>query len=129
MWITTGAGLSGGRGPGLLLTFAPENLYRVPVCEANTENRISLDRKGNSMGATAKDIYGLLDKVDGHARAIMALHTELRSMLAQVQFPKHVEWPCPSCGADCGGERGLALHMQNVHDGPAVPLDEAELAG
>lgn len=81
------------------------------------------------MSVSAKDIYVVLDKVDGLARGIMALHTELRSMLAQVEFPRHVEWPCPRCGADTGGERGLALHLQNVHDGPAVPLDDAELAG
>ena len=82
------------------------------------------------MAVSAKDIYVLLDKSDHHARAMVAIHTELRSLLAQVQFPKADDgFACSSCGNSYQSERALALHRSNVHDGPAVPLEGAEVAG
>lgn len=78
------------------------------------------------MAATLKDIYKLLDSIDKHARAITAQHSELRSMLASLKLPQAAEFPCPVCDTPLAGERALAFHMQNVHDGFPVPLTEAE---
>ncbi len=68
------------------------------------------------MAVTTKDLYALLDKSDHHARSMMAVHTELRSMLAQLHLPDSTsEFVCPKCGADRKGPRGLADHLANVH--------------
>ncbi len=82
------------------------------------------------LAITAKDLYALLDKADEHARAITALHTQLRAMLTKMDFPQaDVEsFRCRSCGNTYATERALALHAQNVHGGPVVPLDPHEEA-
>jgi hypothetical protein len=81
------------------------------------------------MSVSAKDIYTLLDRSDKHARAMVAIHTELRSLLAQVQFPKPDDGFACSCGNSYPTERARALHRANVHGGPAVPLDAVEAKG
>ena len=81
------------------------------------------------MSVTLRDLYKVLDDIDHHARAITRMHTELRAMLATVSIPAKADHPCPECGAALEGERALAFHMQNVHDGPVVPLSKAEVEG
>lgn len=81
------------------------------------------------MGDARRDLYKQLDALDYHARKITALTTQVRSQLAAMSIPApsaNSTFPC-SCGAVFLSARNLALHVQNSHDGPAVPLSEAEL--
>lgn len=80
-------------------------------------------------GATRDDVYKLIGYIESDLRAANAKFTELRSMLAAGAMNQAggQEILCPRCKIAVGGERALAFHIQNVHDGPAVPLDEAEL--
>ncbi len=83
------------------------------------------------MPINAKDIYAILDKIDKHCRAIPALNTELRSMLAQVNFPKPDDaYKCKhGCTSFATAER-LATHLFNVHGEGELPplLPHEELA-
>ena len=78
------------------------------------------------MPVTLKDIYKLMDDADYHARAVTRLNTEIRSLLSTISIPDKPAFPCPSCGLDLHGERALAAHLANVHDGPAVPFTPEE---
>lgn len=81
------------------------------------------------MSVNAKDLYKLLDDIDHHARSIISMQTTLRSMLSQMPLrDTPPEFECPKCGVPRVTERDLAFHMQNVHDGPRVPLTPQEEA-
>lgn len=73
------------------------------------------------------EIFELLRKIRYDATAIQAKVTDALNMLAAMNLPglapKHL---CPSCGIGLPSERALAFHLQNVHDGPAVPLTPEE---
>lgn len=81
------------------------------------------------MAVTLKDIYKILDEIEHHTRSISAKQTTLRSMLAGISIPEKASHECRQCGGAFTGERALAFHMQNVHDGPPVPLSDLEIAG
>lgn len=74
-----------------------------------------------------KDIWKLMDDADHHARAVLRIHTEIRSLLSNISIPEKPEHPCPQCGIALPGERALAFHLYNVHDGPPVPLTDQDL--
>lgn len=76
-----------------------------------------------------KDVYKLLDGIDHHARAVTRLTVELRTVLAGMSItpaPDDQGWTCP-CGSTFKTEYAFALHRQNVHSGPAVPLAPHEI--
>ncbi len=76
------------------------------------------------------EIYEILRKIRYDLTAAQAKLTEAFNMLAQMNLPVRADGPpCPHCGVFTAGERALAYHLQNVHDGPVVSLNEAELAG
>jgi hypothetical protein len=76
------------------------------------------------------ELYKTLDALDYHARKVTVLTTQVRALLAGMNLPPPVNpgFSC-LCGRVFVTERRLAIHRQNVHDGPAVALDETELAG
>lgn len=76
------------------------------------------------------EVFEVLRKVRYDLTAAQAKVSEALNLLSSMNLPAApggVE--CRKCGVVIrkGGERALALHMQNVHDGPPVPLTEAEL--
>lgn len=81
------------------------------------------------MSASPRDIFQLIGYIEGDMRGINAKLTTLRSMIASLNLPDPKRVECPKCGAlHVQGSRALALHMQNVHGGPAVPMDKREAA-
>lgn len=79
-----------------------------------------------------KDIWKQLDALDHHARAFGTLSVELRAALSArgITAPPTTgeDFRCRSCQRLFRTERGLALHTQNAHDGPPVPLSPEEEA-
>ena len=79
------------------------------------------------MVVNPKDIWKLLDDVDHHARAITAKHSELRSMIAQINFPKDDGAYKCSCGLSFKSQDRLDQHQRNVHgEGKPAPLTPHE---
>ncbi len=82
------------------------------------------------MSDPRRELWKALDALDHHARRITALSTEVRAQLVGLSIkPPEAEGFSCLCDRVFLTERELALHQANVHDGPPVPLDEAELAG
>ena len=84
------------------------------------------------MSINPKDLWKLLDDTDHHARSILAKNTELRAMLAQINFPKEenpFKCAAPTCGWTFKTEGRLRQHEFNVHGiGEPAPLDPHEEA-
>jgi hypothetical protein len=80
------------------------------------------------------ELYALMKKIRYDLTALQAKVTDAFAMLDALKLPVPAsEWICKECagGYDLKGERALALHRQNVHDGPPVEpteLEELELA-
>ncbi len=76
------------------------------------------------------EVFEVLRKIRYDLTAAQAKVTEALNMLARMDFPAEPDGiPCSSCGNSYPSERALALHRSNVHDGPAVPLEGAEVTG
>jgi hypothetical protein len=81
------------------------------------------------MAHPRRELWKALDALEYHARRMTLAATEVRAQLAALAIePPPPEGPSFSCSCDrvFRSERELAIHRQNVHDGPAVPLDELE---
>jgi hypothetical protein len=81
-------------------------------------------------GPTYADILELAHGLQQDLRNANAKLTTIRSWLAaQPEHERNYEHVCshPGCGYAFSTERRLAIHIANVHDGPPVPLDPAEL--
>lgn len=76
------------------------------------------------------EIFEILRKIRYDLTAAQAKVTEALNTVAAMNLPvpRAGEHNCRSCDFSFGSERALALHMQNVHGGPPVPLDEHELS-
>jgi hypothetical protein len=76
-----------------------------------------------------KDVIQQMTYLADDMRKIQAKFVELQSMVAQLKTieppPPHA---CPNCGLPLPGERALAFHLANVHDGPPVPMTTDEAA-
>jgi hypothetical protein len=79
-------------------------------------------------GATKADVYKLMGFIQDDLRQTQAKLIEVRSMLAAGAMSRErtPDFACSKCGAARLTVRDLAFHMQNVHDGPAVPLTPEE---
>ncbi len=75
------------------------------------------------------EVFEVLRKIRYDLTAAQTKVTDALSLLAAMNLPSRPSGEvCPQCGSEIkGGERALALHIQNVHDGPGVPLSEVEL--
>lgn len=79
--------------------------------------------------ATRADVFRLMGFIQDDLRSVQAKLVEVRSLMASMPMREEApEHQCPKCKLGLPGERALAFHLQNVHDGPAVPLSEAEAA-
>lgn len=82
------------------------------------------------MARPRRELWKALDALEYHSRRMTIAATEVRAHLAALRIepppPEGPTFPC-SCGAVFTRERALELHRANVHNGPAVPLDELEL--
>jgi len=84
------------------------------------------------MSATQADVWKLLTYIQDDLRQTQAKLVEVRSMLAAGAMNRDDETKtaCPRCGIPiAGGERILALHLQNVHNGPLVSMTPDEEIG
>lgn len=81
-------------------------------------------------GATRQDVFRLIGFIEDDLRGINAKFTQVRSMLAAGAMSHGDDdgIKCERCGIVLASERALLFHLQNVHDGPPVPLSEAEEA-
>jgi hypothetical protein len=70
------------------------------------------------MPAQPSDLYELLKKIRYDATAIQAKVTDALNLLNELHLPDQPVTPCPHCGLETRGERSLAEHLHNVHDGP-----------
>lgn len=81
------------------------------------------------MSATKDDVYRMLSFIQDDLRQTQAKLVEVRSMLAQGAMEREPKDMLTClCGAGFFSERALAFHVQNVHNGPPVPLSKAEEA-
>lgn len=75
------------------------------------------------------DVYQILRKLRYDLTAAQVKVTEALNALNAMNLPEQSPLiACPKCGAGMKTQHALALHDQNVHDGPPVPLTEQELA-
>jgi hypothetical protein len=79
-------------------------------------------------GANKADVWKLLTFIQDDLRQTQAKLVEVRSMLAAGAMTREqsVTFSCPKCGVARLTARDLAFHLQNVHDGPQVPLTPEE---
>mgnify|MGYP001605667790 FL=1 len=75
---------------------------------------------------TEPEIFEVVRKLRYDLTAAQAKVTDVLNMLASMNLPVKAKQFCPRCGVPIQGDRGLAFHMQNVHDGPAVPMTPEE---
>ena len=80
-------------------------------------------------GATGQDVFRLMGFIQDDLRGVQAKLVEVRSMLASMPLRETPpEFQCRRCRVSLAGQRALDFHVQNVHDGPAVPLTPQEEA-
>lgn len=73
------------------------------------------------------ELFALLRQIRMDATAIQAKVTDALKLAAAANIPqREPEFMC-LCGVGFHSARALALHGQNVHDGPAVPMSEVEV--
>jgi hypothetical protein len=72
-------------------------------------------------------IWQLADQLQMDLRAASAKLVELRAQLASIDLgdTNAGRVTCPTCTATFSGDRTLAEHAYNVHDGPVPPHYEA----
>jgi len=76
------------------------------------------------------ELFVVLRQIRMDATAIQAKVTDALNMASSMSLPQVERTPCPRCGMPLkGGDQTLALHIQNVHDGPLVPLTPEEEIG
>lgn len=74
------------------------------------------------------EVFEVLRKIRYDLTAAQGKVTEAMRMLSALNLEAEPEpFQCPKGCRGFSTERGLAFHMANVHDGPAVPLNEEEL--
>jgi hypothetical protein len=79
--------------------------------------------------ATEPEIFEILRKLRYDLTAAQTKCTEALNTLASMNLPAEPDGlDCPFCGVNCRSDRALAYHLQNVHNGPAVPMTSDELA-
>jgi hypothetical protein len=74
------------------------------------------------------EVFEVLRKIRYDLTAAQAKVTEALNLLGAMSLPASAKIECQRCGVWLGGELALATHLQNVHDGPPVPLSETEEA-
>ena len=72
------------------------------------------------------ELFDVARKLRYDLTAAQAKVTDLLNMLAALNLPQLEKVTCPRCGVPIHGDRGLEFHMQNVHDGPLVPMTPQE---
>jgi hypothetical protein len=73
------------------------------------------------------EIFEVLRRLRYDLTAAQAKVTDALNILSSMNLPAlKARLECPECGAGLPGERALAFHLQNVHDGPPVPLSAEE---
>mgnify|MGYP001558574639 CR=1 FL=1 len=76
---------------------------------------------------TEPEIFEILRKIRYDLTAAQTKVTEALNTLSLMNLPgPPPEFVCAKCGGSYPAEMALALHMQNVHDGPAVPMTPEE---
>jgi hypothetical protein len=75
------------------------------------------------------EIFEILRKIRYDLTAAQTKVTEALNTLGSMDLPSEPDGlDCPICGVNKRGERALAIHITNVHGGPAVPMAADELA-
>ena len=64
------------------------------------------------------DIWAVADSLQMDLRAASAKLVELRAKLAGLDLPDPTKLKCPHCELETRGERTLAEHLHNLHNGP-----------
>jgi transposase len=73
------------------------------------------------------EVFEVVRKLRYDLTAAQAKVTDLLNQLAALNLEPAQRQSCPKCGIPLkGGERTLAMHIQNVHDGPLVPFTPEE---
>ena len=75
---------------------------------------------------TEPEIFEVVRKLRYDLTAAQAKVTDVLNMLASMNLPVQAKQSCPRCGVPLRGDRALEFHVQNVHDGPAVPMTPEE---
>ncbi len=79
------------------------------------------------MTDTEPAIFEVLRTIRYDLTAAQAKVTDAMNILAGMNLEPAHRQTCPKCGIPLkGGEKTLAIHIQNVHDGPLVPLTPQE---
>lgn len=66
----------------------------------------------------AHDIGEVVNALQADLRSASARLVELRAKLAGLDLPDPLKLKCPHCELETRGERTLAEHLHNSHDGP-----------
>jgi hypothetical protein len=72
------------------------------------------------------DIWAVADALQMDLRAASAKLVELRARLSGLDLPNPAKLKCPHCELETRGERTLAEHIRNLHDGP-VPAHYSDI--
>jgi len=64
------------------------------------------------------DVFDLLNKIRYDTTAIQAKLTDAINALRELNLSEQPVAKCPHCELETRGERTLAEHLHNLHDGP-----------